>query len=356
VAQLLLPAWAQQGGREATLTRLAQSDLRQSIAGKIEQEIATRWTGVDGVFLPKSRQRLRDVMHALGDVGPGEAVIRVYEAGDQPVILGFGTEEDLVAILKDPRVAISCDCGSLQVDYGHPRYWGAFPRFLGRYVREQGIVSWGEAVRKMTALPATMIGMTQRGYLLPGMIADITIFDPRTVIDRATIQQPVLPSEGIRGVIVNGRFALRGGKTTHARAGNLLLRSQHMPSRPMNFDVRRSVTAQGVITARERRLTVSLRVSQEPDAPRPTGYFRALDADGRTIIEMKTPGILQTASQWASVTGMGRSASGRLEPVTVIVEEADPSLQGASTMTVSVSGQQFSAILDDGKIRVLQQR
>ena len=230
VAQLLFPAWAQEGGRNATLGRLARPDLRQRTAEYIGQQIQTRWTGIDGIFFPKSGRSLQEVMHEADLDNPGEAVIRLYEQGDQPIILHFGQEQDVKAILADPRVAISCDCGATLTKYGHPRYWGAYPRFLGRYVREQRLMSWEEAVRRMTALPAAMIGMTERGLLRPGMIADITIFDPRTIIDHATIRELTQRSEGIRHVIINGTIALKDGIPVGARAGKLLRRSPNLPS------------------------------------------------------------------------------------------------------------------------------
>ncbi|WP_129649463.1 N-acyl-D-amino-acid deacylase family protein [Peristeroidobacter agariperforans] len=230
VAQLLFPAWAQEGGRDATLARLARRELRQQTTEYIGRQIETRWTGIDGVFFPKSGRSLQEVMHELDLDDPGEAVIRLYEQGDQPIILHFGQEQDVKAILLDPRVAISCDCGATSAKYGHPRYWGAYPRFLGRYVREQRLMSWQEAVRRMTALPAAMIGMTERGLLRPGMVADITIFDSRTIMDHATIQEPTQRSEGIRHVIINGTIALKDGIPASARAGKLLRRSPNMPS------------------------------------------------------------------------------------------------------------------------------
>lgn len=232
MAQLLLPAWAQEGGREATLARLADHEQRRRAAAYIRNQIETRWTGIDGVFFPESRRGLQEVMRELDLDDPGEALIRLYQQADQPIILHFGLEQDVKAILADPRVAVSCDCGATLAKYGHPRYWGAYPRFLGRYVREQRLMSWEEAVRRMTSLPASMIGMTDRGVLAAGMIADITIFDPRTILDRATIQAPALPSEGIRHVIINGTVALHDGKALDARAGRLLRRIVNDASRP----------------------------------------------------------------------------------------------------------------------------
>ena len=104
----------------------------------------------------------------------------------------------------------------------HPRAFGTFPRVLGRYVREQHVLTWEDAIRKMTALPANTIGMVDRGFVAPGMAADVTVFDPATVIDRATYEDPGQLSEGIRLVLVNGRVALRDGKVTGEQGGRVL--------------------------------------------------------------------------------------------------------------------------------------
>ena len=152
------------------------------------------------------RRELTDVIVEMDGVSPGEAIMRLLEQGERRVLLRFGTEKDQEAIVSHPLTAVSCDCGATTSFTGHPRNWGSYPKFLGRYVREKQLVSWGEAVRKMTALPATMIGLTERGYLLPGMVADITIFDPATIIDRSTMAEPFLPSTGIKTVIVNGKI------------------------------------------------------------------------------------------------------------------------------------------------------
>ena len=106
---------------------------------------------------------------------------------------------------------MACDCGAVEREAAHPRYYGTFPRVLGRYVREQQALTWEDAVRKMTGLPAATIGMVDRGRLAVGMAADVVVFDPATVIDHATFEAPMQPSEGIRHVLVNGRLALRDG-------------------------------------------------------------------------------------------------------------------------------------------------
>jgi N-acyl-D-amino-acid deacylase len=112
--------------------------------------------------------------------------------------------------------------GSLRKGHPHPRNFGTFPRVLGVYVRERGVLRLEDAIRKMTSLNAAKIGIADRGMLHAGMIADVTVFDPKTVIDRATYLEPFHYPEGISVVVVNGRFALEGGKPTGEKAGRVL--------------------------------------------------------------------------------------------------------------------------------------
>ena len=107
----------------------------------------------------------------------------------------------------------------------HPRGYGTFPRILGRYVRELGVLRLEEAVRKMTSMPAQRFGILDRGLVRPGMRADITVFDPDTVIDKATYQDPHQFPEGIEYVVVNGRVTVDDGKYTGALAGKTLRKS-----------------------------------------------------------------------------------------------------------------------------------
>jgi N-acyl-D-amino-acid deacylase len=126
-------------------------------------------------------------------------------------------------------VSVGIDAGARAADstvkeQPHPRAYGTFPRILCRYVRERGVLTLEDAIRKFTSLPAARVGLAGRGVLRAGMFADVTVFDPATVCDRATFEAPVQTSVGIRDVIVNGVPALRDGVPTDARPGRGLRR------------------------------------------------------------------------------------------------------------------------------------
>ena len=325
---LMIPAWAQDGGREAMLERFKDPQLRARIVAETEQAMNARFNGPEGVLLPATKQQLVDVMHEM-NVSAGEAVVRILEQGNTSAILRFGSEADLVKILKYPTTAIACDCGASTETRQHPRAFGSFPRVLGRYVREQKVLTWEDAIRKMTALPANTIGMADRGFLAPAMAADVTVFDPTSVIDHATYEDAGQLSEGIRHVIVNGRFALRDGKVTGEQAGRVLRRTPHMPSRAMTSNVARQVSVQGP--------GVTMDLTQTSRARRSIGSFQL--RDGTTTMRAEDFGVLQTTERWASFTARVHQAmTGEERSALVIVEQADPFDEGRATVTISLDG------------------
>ena len=138
------------------------------------------------------------------------------------------SENDLLAAMKSPFVSFCTDSGARATDgplsgaKSHPRGWGSYPRILGRYVREQNVLLLEKAVAKMTGMPAKRVGLQDRGLLREGMFADIAIFNPQTVIDRATFEAPNQYPEGVVYVIVNGQLSVDQGKRTAALAGRPL--------------------------------------------------------------------------------------------------------------------------------------
>lgn len=232
LAALLVPAWAQDGGLDSFRAQLADLAQRARIVADIDTALAARFGGPSGVYLPESQQQLEAVQKEQRAPSGGETVARILASGMPSAILRFGAEPDLVKILQHPSTSIACDCGASLNTRAHPRYFGTFPRVLGRYVREQHAMSWAEAIHTMTALPAATIGMTDRGVLRAGMWADIAVFDSATVMDHATYEQPTLPSDGIVHVLVNGQIAWRDGKPTDAKAGHALRRPATARSGP----------------------------------------------------------------------------------------------------------------------------
>jgi N-acyl-D-amino-acid deacylase len=150
----------------------------------------------------------------------------VEERLDVLMILCFMDEQDIRRIMKSPLTMIGTDgIPGFGVRKVHPRFTGTFPRVLGRYVREQGLISLEEAVRKMTSLPAQTFRVKRKGLLKEGFDADILIFDPKTILDRSTYEDPTQNPEGISWVIVNGEIAVENGKVTGAASGKVLRHS-----------------------------------------------------------------------------------------------------------------------------------
>jgi hypothetical protein len=207
---------------------------------------------------------------------------------------------------------------------------------LGHYVREQHLLSWQDALRKMTGLPATMLGMVNRGYLMPGMAADITVFDPQTIIDRSTYERPAERPEGVRFVWVNGRLAVKDGKPTGTAAGRTLLRSAFMPMRPESHGTR-LLMGDGTLklASPSNKPPASIRVSfhafQRDDDRYAHGRLTIQSAQGRLLLQSDVLGLLQVSEGWGSFTtyafdrGAGRA-------LTVVVDRANPLAPGVKNL------------------------
>jgi N-acyl-D-aspartate/D-glutamate deacylase len=150
------------------------------------------------------------------------------ENGHVPIIQFAAAEQDLEHAIRLAWTAIGSDGTAMHPDRfpwlgkPHPRHYGTYPRVLGTYVREKNLLSFPEAIRKMTSLPAQTLGFLDRGLLRPGMKADIVILDPARVADRATFENPQQFSVGIDFVLVNGTVVLEGDRHTGARPGRIL--------------------------------------------------------------------------------------------------------------------------------------
>jgi N-acyl-D-aspartate/D-glutamate deacylase len=324
LGSLIIPSWAQEGGREAMLKRFADPTLRARIITEAEAAMRARFGGPESVYLRRTQQQLTAVMKEM-NAGAGETVLRILEQGDPGAILHFGIEADLVEILKNPITSMACDCGASTDTRVHPRFYGSYPRVLGRYVREQNIMTWEQAIRKSSWLPAATIGMIDRGLIAPGMFADITVFDPQTVIDHATYESPARRSAGIRFVLVNGKVALDNGEPTQVQSGRPLFRTTNMPTRPANDTLRR-LTAKGTMSSKPR---ISISVTHRAGARQAEG-----SASIEGLAPIDTLGVLQTTTRWASFTSVDRAG----RSVTVTIDLQDPANAGFATVAVNVDG------------------
>lgn len=335
---LIIPAWAQDGGREKMLARFKDPALRARIVREAEAAMTARFGGPAGVYLPETKRELTDVMKEM-HVSAGEAVVRLLEQSNAGAILRFGSEADLVKLLQYPATAIACDCGATTETRTHPRMYGTFPRVLGHYVRETHTLTWEDAIRKMTGLPANTIGLVDRGFLQPGMAADITVFDPATIVDHSTYEEPARLSEGVRYVLVNGTVALSEGKVTGTQGGHVLLRSPHMPSRPMSTTLFRRVVETTQVNGTE----VTLRLTQNAAAHHASGTVTL--GSGEQAFDATELGTIQAVGNWSSFTGtVTRRDTGEQHAVLGIVERADPFAPGRTlTVTLYLDGKPYPA-------------
>jgi N-acyl-D-amino-acid deacylase len=234
-----VPEWAHEGGVDAMIARFHDPAVR----ARIQKEL---WHGglgdetPDGILVAAVvnpalekyvGQRLDAIGKSLGK-SPEETLLDLVEAdrAQTEVVRFVMSEEDVRLALRRSWVAMCTDDPGQSTDgpfakrRGHPRGFGSAPRLLGHYARDLGLFSVEEAVRKMTSLPARRMRLSDRGVLRPGMAADLVVFDPAKVIDRATYAEPSRYPEGIDTVIVNGRVVLDEGKLTAERPGRPLRR------------------------------------------------------------------------------------------------------------------------------------
>jgi N-acyl-D-amino-acid deacylase len=233
ISGALFPRWALEGGREPTLRRLADAATRARIRAEIADAFTKRSDAKGTViarFVPEPRYEgmsLAAIAEAAG-CDPAEAAIRLYEQRDGQVILHAMREDDVATFAAHPLIAVGSDGSSLATDgvlasgKPHPRSYGTNPRFLARFVRERRLTSLEEAVRKMTALPASRLGLTRRGRLAPGFAADLVVFDSQTVADRATFEEPHCYPAGIPYVAVNGVLVIEHGEFTGHTPGRVI--------------------------------------------------------------------------------------------------------------------------------------
>lgn len=242
----IIPPWAHEGGRKAMLQRLADATLRERLESEILNGIPGSdwynhytalgsWEGMllvrfaNPAYRKYEGQRMSQVISDL-KLAPVAALFKVLtdNGGSVPTVYFHHSEDDMRYALKQPFVSIGSDGtavaaeGPLAAGNPHPRYYGTFARVLGRYVREEKVLSLEEAVRKMTSANAAKVHISDRGLLRAGLAADVTVFDADRIIDHATYDRPHQYATGVEYVIVNGRLVLERGEHTGAHPGVIL--------------------------------------------------------------------------------------------------------------------------------------
>ena len=241
----IIPPWAHDGGLEKMVERLRDPALRErmrreilsGLPGWYNHYLATGdgWGGMLLVSLGHQRnkpfqgKRMSDLIAARGG-DPVQVLfdVLVEENGSVSTVFFHHSEPDMQLALKQPWTSIGSDGSAVSPDgptggaHPHPRYYGAFPRVLGRYVRELRLLTLPEAVKKMTSMNADKLGIRDRGRIQEGVWADLAVFDPQRVADRATFENPHQYAVGIHYVIVNGAVTLDNGRHTGALAGRVI--------------------------------------------------------------------------------------------------------------------------------------
>jgi N-acyl-D-aspartate/D-glutamate deacylase len=243
----IIPPWAHEGGTGKMLARLKDRAERAKMKKDIKNGVPgwyNHYTAVGGDWgrmLISANNRYQGLtmdrilaQRAKGKTPPDPLDelfdILIEEGGSVSTVYDHHTEKDMNLAMIQPWCGIGSDGtalateGPLRRGHPHPRSFGTFPRVLGVYVRRLGLLKLEDAVRKMTSQNAAKLGLTDRGLLRPGCYADVAVFDPERVIDRATYAEPFQYAEGIEYVLLNGEVVLEHGKHTGARPGRALRR------------------------------------------------------------------------------------------------------------------------------------
>lgn len=223
VGASLLPRWAEAGGRDSLRARVADPATRARLVKEMEENMRRRG-GAGTLLITSTRdtsirgKRLDAIARGRG-VSPVDAGLQIILAGDASVASFNMTDADIDRLMVQDFIFTDSDGSD-----GHPRKYGTYPKLLREYVYRRRVLTLPQAIRRSSAAPAAFLGFKDRGTLAEGAFADVIVFDPETVADRATYEQPTLLATGMRYVIVNGALAIDGGAYTGALAGRVLHR------------------------------------------------------------------------------------------------------------------------------------
>ena len=232
--QAVIPPWYHAGGPDELirLIREERESIKRDIRKRVDWENIAATIGWENIVVSSVEsaankqyggKNMVEIASMRSLTDPTDAALDLLAEEELAVgMIGFGfSEENVMAIMKHPTVSFITD-GLLGGEHPHPRVYGTYPRILGRYVREKGILSFEEAIRKMTSLPAEKLKLRSKGVIGENFDADITIFDPATIIDQATYENPKQFSSGIICVIVNGKVVVENGAHTRATPGRTI--------------------------------------------------------------------------------------------------------------------------------------
>ncbi len=243
--RFLLPTWLQEGGMDEMLARLAdpysRSRVKQKIAevgfnnfGRLES-----WADIRIAISPHGAAEPGETIEGIAEmrnVDPLDAIfdIIIADRGATRILVRCMSEDDVRRIASEPSATVGSD-GPCVAPYGvtgqgkpHPRLYGTFPRLIGRYARDLGLLTMPQAIAKMTGVAATALGLTERGLLREGYAADVVVFDAESIMDEATFDDPHTYPSGIETVIVNGTVVIHQSGHTDALPGKLLRRRDGM--------------------------------------------------------------------------------------------------------------------------------
>lgn len=240
---ILIPGWARAGGNDAFIERVSDSELRAKIKEEIIFNIKNDRGGNDLDRVQFAKVEWMEELEGktlkywceIKGLEPtiengAELVIEAQVNGGASCVFHAMDEQDVERIMQHSQTMIASDGRLVKPGIGHPhpRWYGTFPRVLGYYVREKGTITLATAIYKMTGLPATTLGLKDRGLIKEEMEADILVFDPSKVIDKATFENPHQYPEGIDFVIVNGKLAVEKGRFKNLRAGKVLRKGSNV--------------------------------------------------------------------------------------------------------------------------------